>query len=78
MQTGFELLMKELKLQVSGPKYGLFSSVTLNYKVIPSFPSRQNPAGRIVPGGRGSSWLAVFNWCSDLDWPLPPVPGDLV
>ena len=33
MQTGFELLMKELKLQVSGPKYGLFSSVTLNYKV---------------------------------------------
>lgn len=45
---------------------------------LPSFPSRQNPAGRIVPGGRGSSWLAVFNWCSDLDWPLPPLPGDLV
>ena len=33
MQTGFELLMKELKLQVSG-SFGLFTSITLNYKVI--------------------------------------------
>ena len=34
MQTGLELLMKEPKLQVSSPKYGLFNSLTLNYKVI--------------------------------------------
>ena len=34
MQTGLELLMKEPKLQVSSPKYGLFNCVTLNYKVI--------------------------------------------
>lgn len=26
----------------------------------------------------GSSWLAVFNWPSNLDWPLPPLPGELV
>lgn len=38
----------------------------------------QEVAGRVaVRKEKGSFWLVVFNWLSDLDWPLPPLPVEL-
>lgn len=52
------------------------------FHLSPPSPQQTNweVTGRVAPGGRGrgSSWLAVLNWPNDLDWPLPPLPDELV
>lgn len=50
---------------------------------LPSSPPKEAQKTQEVAGGvagrkeKGSFWLVVFNWLSDLDWPLPPLPVEL-